>query len=298
MSQGVGVVVLCGGRSRRMGRAKASLPFGAESMLERVVRVLSAAGPLVAVAAPEQLPPALVLPGGAPVPVVHDAREGQGPLQGIAAGLEALAPQVTHAFVSATDVPFVRPELVAALVALREDHDVVVPRVDGHFHPLAALYACALHEVARALLAQDQRRPFFLFGGLRGRWRAYGGAELARRGVRKALRAVLPAWALDPTPGASDAPVLHDGRTVAQLRSMTYLLGHLEDAAAKRAVVQARRRRDDQEIFERFPLAVVATYPGDERLFDSPAFGTWLPDDLPVVRQHLDEIMAPRDADP
>lgn len=134
--------------------------------------------------------------------------------------------------------------------------------------------------------------------GLRGRWRAYGGAELARRGVRKALRSVLPAWALDPTPGASDAPVLHDGRTVAQLRSMTYLLGHLDDAAAKRAVVQARRRRDDREIFERFPLAVVATYPGDERLFDSPAFGTWLPDDLPVVRQHLDEIMAPRDADP
>ena len=34
-------IVLCGGRSRRMGRDKASLPFGTETLLERVVRIVS-----------------------------------------------------------------------------------------------------------------------------------------------------------------------------------------------------------------------------------------------------------------
>ena len=52
-------VVLCGGRSSRMGRPKAWLPFGRELMLPRVVRLLGeAVGPVAVVAAPGQdLPP-------------------------------------------------------------------------------------------------------------------------------------------------------------------------------------------------------------------------------------------------
>jgi molybdopterin-guanine dinucleotide biosynthesis protein A len=37
----VGGIVLCGGRSTRMGRPKLSLPFGPETMLQRVLRILS-----------------------------------------------------------------------------------------------------------------------------------------------------------------------------------------------------------------------------------------------------------------
>lgn len=51
----LGAVVLCGGESRRMGRAKAWLPFGPERMLQRVVRLVrEAVGPVVVVAAPGQ----------------------------------------------------------------------------------------------------------------------------------------------------------------------------------------------------------------------------------------------------
>lgn len=88
-----------------------------------------------------------------------------------------------------------------------------------------------------------------------------------------------------------EVPRLTDERTIAQLRALHWLLGHLDGAAERRAEIQRRRRRSDREIFERFPLYVVPTYPGDESLFASPGFEAWLPGDLPLVRCRLDEIM-------
>ncbi len=128
-------------------------------------------------------------------------------------------------------------------------------------------------------------------GGLLTRWQRYGTRDLLRRGARKAL-SVLP----DPLRGAGRraAPVearVSDGRTVAQLRAITYLLGNLDQAAERRAEVQAMRRRSDEEIFGRFPVALVPTYPGDNRLFTSEAFTAWLPATLPVERMRLDEVM-------
>jgi molybdopterin-guanine dinucleotide biosynthesis protein A len=47
-------IVLCGGRSTRMGSAKALLPFGAETMLQRVVRLLgTVVSPVVVVSQPQ-----------------------------------------------------------------------------------------------------------------------------------------------------------------------------------------------------------------------------------------------------
>ncbi len=123
---------------------------------------------------------------------------------------------------------------------------------------------------------------------LKQKWRGYGPQEFFRRGARKAARKVLPGW-LWGEPSA--APSLSDARTLAQLRAVTHLLGHLDRSADRRQAVQARRRRSDREIFERFPLYVVPTYPGDERLFASPAFEAWLPGELPFVHAELGEIM-------
>jgi molybdopterin-guanine dinucleotide biosynthesis protein A len=70
-------IVLCGGRSTRMGVPKATLPFGPETMLQRVVRLLgSVVAPIVAVAAREQKLPKLP----EDVIVTRDEREQRGPL--------------------------------------------------------------------------------------------------------------------------------------------------------------------------------------------------------------------------
>jgi molybdopterin-guanine dinucleotide biosynthesis protein A len=156
----VGGIVLCGGRSSRMGRPKAWLPFGGETMLGRVVRVLGeVVAPIAVVAAPEQeVPP---LPAG--VEIVRDDVEGRGPLQGLAGGLRALQGRCEAAYLSSCDVPFLRPAFVRRLIELVGENAVCVPRVGEYHHPLAAVYRMdALDAVAR-LLAADRLRPVFLF---------------------------------------------------------------------------------------------------------------------------------------
>ena len=155
-----GGIVLCGGQSRRMGRPKAWLPFGSELMLPRVVRLLGeAVSPVVVVAAPGQdVPP---LP--AEITIVRDEEKGRGPLQGLAAGLAALAGQAEAAYLSSCDVPFLRPAFVRRLVELMGAHAVCVPRAGGYHHPLAAVYRLGVAEAVRRLLTEDRLRPFFLF---------------------------------------------------------------------------------------------------------------------------------------
>ena len=156
----VGGIVLCGGQSKRMGRPKAWLPFGPETMLQRVVRLLSSVvNPIVVVAAPEQdVPP---LPAG--VEVVRDEEKGRGPLQGLAAGLMALRGRADAAYLSSCDVPFLRPAFVRRLVELLGDHAICVPRVGDYHHPLAAVYRLGVADAVARLLAEDRLRPFFLF---------------------------------------------------------------------------------------------------------------------------------------
>src|SRR3954454_8053425 len=90
-----GALILCGGKSSRMGYPKALLPFGPELMLQRVVRLLGeVVAPMVVVAAPDQVLP--ILPRG--VLVARDERAGRGPLQGLLAGLAALAGKVEAAY--------------------------------------------------------------------------------------------------------------------------------------------------------------------------------------------------------
>jgi molybdenum cofactor guanylyltransferase len=167
MTATLGALVLCGGRSRRMGRPKAWLPFGPEAMLQRVVRLVgSAAGSVVVVAAPGQdLPP---LPDS--VAIVRDPVAGRGPLQGLAAGLAALPGSVDLAYATATDVPFLRPDWIGWLRDHIGDHDLAIPHVGGYFHPLAALYRRPVVLPAiEALLRADRLRPVFLIDSVRTR---------------------------------------------------------------------------------------------------------------------------------
>lgn len=150
----VGGVILCGGRSLRMGQPKAWLPVGGEPMLARVARILGeVVSPVMAVAAPGQelppLPPATEL--------AHDAHESHGPLEGLAAGLAALAGRADAAFVTGCDFPLLAPAFVRLLISLLDNAPACVPSVGGYVQPLAGVYRVDLLPTVRQLLAEDRR---------------------------------------------------------------------------------------------------------------------------------------------
>ena len=161
-----GAIVLCGGKSTRMGSSKALLPFGPETMLQRVIRLLGGVvSPIVAVAAIDQ-----VLPDLPPeVIVTRDEQQGRGPLEGLRAGLKALPADVDAAYVTSCDVPLLVPGFVRQMVDLAEGHDIAVIEIDGFAHPLSAVYRRATLPHVEDLLAHDRLRPAFLFDAVNTR---------------------------------------------------------------------------------------------------------------------------------
>jgi molybdenum cofactor guanylyltransferase len=173
-------IVLAGGRSTRMGRPKAALEWHGSTLLHRVAGIVGRAvdGRVVVVRAPGQELPSL--PPG--VRVVDDAREGRGPLQGLAAGLAAVADDADLAYVSSTDVPLLHPAFVARVLAgaAEENVDVALPVAQGFRHPLAAAYRTSLLAEVEDLIERDRMRPAFLFE--RARVRELDEHELLRDG--------------------------------------------------------------------------------------------------------------------
>jgi molybdopterin-guanine dinucleotide biosynthesis protein A len=149
-----------------MGVPKATLPFGNETMLQRVVRLLSTVvAPIVVVAAREQALPELP----ASVIVTRDERDQQGPLEGLRAGLAALPRSIDIAYATSCDVPLLEPRFVERMVELLGDHDIAVMEIDGFTHPLSAVYRRGVLPHIESLLAQQKLRPAFLFDLMRTR---------------------------------------------------------------------------------------------------------------------------------
>ncbi|HEX8616973.1 MAG TPA: glycosyltransferase family 2 protein [Thermoanaerobaculia bacterium] len=82
---------------------------------------------------------------------------------------------------------------------------------------------------------------------------------------------------------------IDDPLTTMQFRAFDWIVKHEARLAAKRADVQKRRKRSDREIFERFPLHFVPTYPGDDTLMQSALFRLLRPA-LPSADKELREI--------
>ena len=155
-----GGIVLAGGKSTRMGTSKALLPFGPETMLQRVVRLLGdVVSPIVVVAAAgqelPQLPPHVI--------VTRDEREGRGPPEGLRAGLTALPSSVDEAYVTSCDVPLLVTGFVRQMFELARGFDIAVMEIDGFPHPLSAVYRRSTLPHVEALLAEERLRPVFLF---------------------------------------------------------------------------------------------------------------------------------------
>lgn len=149
-----------------MGRDKATLPFGPERMIQRVLRLIGEATDIervVIVAASEQSLPEL--PGE--VLIARDVRPYRGPLEGLATGIRALDDRVDAVYATACDVPLLVPAFVDRMFALLGDFDIAVPFDGQYHHPLAAVYRLTVLEHIQKLLDSERLRPRFLFDEVR-----------------------------------------------------------------------------------------------------------------------------------
>ena len=158
----LGGIILAGGRSRRMGRPKESLPIAGTTMLNwQCQTLLTCTKPVVTVGRdPHQPLPKIP----AEVDVTVDELPGEGPLAAIVAGLKQLRDH--HGFGehdAAMTVGCDQPFLTAATVCWLRDRmgnaDVLMPQANNKLQPLTAIYRITALEPAMQLLASGHRRP-------------------------------------------------------------------------------------------------------------------------------------------
>jgi molybdopterin-guanine dinucleotide biosynthesis protein A len=158
------LIVLAGGRSRRMGQDKALLPIDGRPLIERVVQALAPhfAEVLVSVAEPgryEFLGRRTVV----------DRQPGEGPLMGLASALAASSHDVN--LVVPCDAPDVSVPLALRLLRAARGADAAVPRTaEGRPEPLFAVYRRRTLPRLEAALAAGERTLRHLYPALAVRW--------------------------------------------------------------------------------------------------------------------------------
>lgn len=176
------LVVVAGGRSRRLGRNKPLVEIGGRTVLSRILEATAQFAD--AVLAVREVPPfrralaaegwesgaegresgaegagppgsvTLRSPQGRALLVVPDPVSDLGPLAGVASGLGAAHGAIC--VVLAGDLPFVTPDLVDRLsgeLAGDAELDAVVPRARGRAQPLCAAYRREVGRLAARLVA-------------------------------------------------------------------------------------------------------------------------------------------------
>ncbi|MBB4195220.1 molybdopterin-guanine dinucleotide biosynthesis protein A [Rhizobium aethiopicum] len=146
-------VVLAGGRSQRMGRDKAEVMLGTDSLLRHVLFRLSPQVISVAVNADAV---------AEDVPAVPDRIPGKaGPMAGIHAAMVygAGLPAITHVVTVSVDCPFFPIDLVARLAAaLERPSQIAVATSAGRSHPVFGLWPVTLAADLEAWIATDEKR--------------------------------------------------------------------------------------------------------------------------------------------
>jgi FdhD protein len=151
----VTAAVLAGGRSMRMGVDKTLLPVDGETLLARVVEVVSnvCEHTFVVTNRPEQIAEAGLPPD---TPVLVDEVPNHGPLGGLVTALRETPDEWVLAI--AADIPYLEPEVIRALWDARDGARVVVAATESGIEPLLALYHRDCLPIARRVLASGRRR--------------------------------------------------------------------------------------------------------------------------------------------
>lgn len=144
--------VLAGGRSRRLGRDKATLPLAGRPLAHWIT---AAIGPLVDECWLISNQPVAHLE--LQIPLVIDLLPGRGALGGLLSVM--LIAKGDYVLLSACDTPFIQPELLTAMIEIcRRGQDAVICRSSRGLEPLPGVYSCRLLPRLMAQVVCDDLR--------------------------------------------------------------------------------------------------------------------------------------------
>lgn len=129
-----------------MGRDKASIRIGDETIAERIAHELGKFCECVTVLGPQNI-------GGA-TDHIPDEQDHPGPLVAIS----RIETNRDAVFVASCDLPAFRAEIFDHLRPYLHTHEAAVPLVDGREQPLCGLYRASTLQSARTLVDAGERR--------------------------------------------------------------------------------------------------------------------------------------------
>ena len=148
--------VLAGGKSTRMGRDKAFLPWADGTLLSHALKLVVAVTPRTRIVGDRQKFASF----GA---VVEDIYRDRGPLGGIHAALLSTTTDLN--LMLAVDLPLVEARFLQFMVDLAKNTDatVIVPHAEGVSQPLCAVYRREFAQTAELALQADRNKIDALF---------------------------------------------------------------------------------------------------------------------------------------
>jgi len=144
-------VILAGGRSSRMQRDKALLPFGDyTSLAEFQYRKLSKIFSNLYISSKNNK-------FNFDVEIVEDRYEGSSPLVALVSIFETLE-EIEEVFILSVDAPFVSEKSIVKLYDIGKEFDVVVAESNNGLEPLCAVYRRSCLKEAKKALELNQHR--------------------------------------------------------------------------------------------------------------------------------------------
>ncbi|MBM7854113.1 molybdopterin-guanine dinucleotide biosynthesis protein A [Desulfohalotomaculum tongense] len=154
----IGIIILAGGKSRRMGRDKAFLKLGKQTLIEIIVNKAKAFCFSEIILVTNEIKKYSLLLN---VKIVKDFYPDLGPLAGIHAGLIHSKCRIN--FVVSCDMPFISLKIVNELLEKQSHYKVVVPKENDKYQPLAALYTKDCAPYIKYLLEKKESKVIKLY---------------------------------------------------------------------------------------------------------------------------------------
>jgi molybdopterin-guanine dinucleotide biosynthesis protein A len=158
--EGITGLILAGGKSTRFGKNKALVELDGIRLIERVIQVMGSVFQRLIILTNSPHEYAYLN-----LPMVEDLIKGLGPIGGLYTGLESISDDA--GFFVACDMPFLSESLIRHMVEIRDDFDVVLPKIDWKIEALHGLYTKSCLPTIKELIDSQEYQVIRFFPKMR-----------------------------------------------------------------------------------------------------------------------------------